>query len=108
MPHVPRHQTRCDDDGSRDHQAFRPQLVTGPAEAATEPRTDRRKISEGTAVVIKAGVIAGAIVLLSIWFHQRVNAVELKQVEQSTKLDAMAEVLRDIRADVKDLTRRAP
>jgi hypothetical protein len=100
MPHVPKR----DDDSGRDRYPAQPAHA---AAASLQPRTDRStRLSENTSVVIKAGAIAAAIVAVLWWFHGRIAAVEIKQAEQTVKIDAQTDLLREIRGDVRDLARK--
>ena len=60
-----------------------------------------KTITENSGVVIRWGVIAGAILALSVWFNTRLSSVEIAQAEQRTKVDMILDIVKDIRADIK-------
>jgi hypothetical protein len=60
-----------------------------------------KNITENSGVVIRWGVIAGAVLALSIWFNTRLSSVEIAEAEQKAKVDLILDIVKDIRADIK-------
>ena len=60
-----------------------------------------KAITENTGVVVRWGAVAGAIVLLSIWFNTRLSSVEIAEAEQKAKVDMILDIVKDIRSDIK-------
>jgi hypothetical protein len=45
-----------------------------------------KQISENSGILIRAGVLCAMVLSVSVWFHNRLTAVEMQQVEQKTDI----------------------
>jgi hypothetical protein len=60
-----------------------------------------KQLTENTPVIIRVGIVIAMIVSLCVWFHARVNALEMQQVEQKTDIKYIKEAVDDIRREVR-------
>lgn len=60
----------------------------------------KQQITENTPVVFKMTVIIGAILGVSIWFNNRLSAVEFTQIEQKTDIKYIKESVQRIETAV--------
>lgn len=60
-----------------------------------------KHITENTGWVVRTGVVAAMILAASVWFHNRLAAVELAQESQKTKIEMIYDIVKDVQQEVK-------
>lgn len=61
----------------------------------------KQSITENTPVIVRVGLVIAMVTSLCVWFHSRVNALEMQQVEQKTDIKYIKEAVTEIRTEIR-------
>lgn len=60
----------------------------------------KQALTENSPMIIRVGLVVAMVLSLCVWFHARVNALEMQQVEQKTDIKYIKEAVDEIRHNV--------